>query len=408
MGNSKVKFCHLADLHLGAFREKKLTDLNFKTFKLAISKVIDFKPEFCLFAGDIFNHAMPPIDLVEKVAVELMRLKSAGIPLFIIGGSHDFSNSGKSFLTLLETTGVFVDVCKPKILGDGEVELYLHRHGNVVISGILGKKCGLDKNIYKNLSGDMGLKKDDFNVFMFHTTLNDFKPDFMKAVKTDVTKSYLPAGFDYYAGGHVHTFMEGSYSFGKLSYPGPLFPNSFSELKRERASFNLCEFDFETRDTNIERVFLDTFSKEFVKVEINELNPVASRELIESKLVDLDVTDKIILLEVMGVVDGKVSDVGLSKIVAGLYDRGAFVVLKNSYKLTSKELVKPEIDFELDSKKIELDIISKSLEENEFVDFKPFVDSLLSLDLSRNEEEKNADYEARVSLAITKCLEKLE
>jgi DNA repair exonuclease SbcCD nuclease subunit len=407
--SSKIKFVHLADLHLGAFREKKLTDLNFKTFELAISKIIDMKPEFVLFSGDIFNNAMPPIELVSKVVVELMKLKSCGIPLFVIGGSHDYSNSGKSFLQLLEIAGVFVDVSKPKFIDENKVELYLHRHGRVVISGILGKKCGLDKNIYANLSDGQKLSKDDFNIFMFHTTLNDFKPDFMKMVKTDVTKSYLPSGFDYYAGGHVHTFMEGSYDFGKLSYPGPLFPNNFSELKREKPCFNVCEFDFETRDTKIDRVFLETYEKEHVKVEVIEKNPVDLKLLIEEKLSSLNLVNKILLLEISGIVDGKVSDVGINRIISNLYDNGVLIVLKNTYKLTSKELVAIEVDSTLDSKKIEEEIISKSFDDEvDFQVLKPFIDSLLDLDLSKNEEEKNGQFEERVSLAIKSSLEKLE
>ncbi|NQZ84768.1 MAG: exonuclease SbcCD subunit D [Nanoarchaeales archaeon] len=406
--SSKIKFVHMADLHLGAFREKKLTDLNFKTFELAISKVLDIKPEFVLFAGDIFNNAMPPIELVSKVVVELMKLKSAGIPLFVIGGSHDYSNSGKSFLQLLEIACVFVDVSKPKFVDDGTVELYLHRCGRVVISGILGKKCGLDKNIYANLQKKDILSKDDFNIFMFHTTLNDFKPDFMKMVKTEVTKSYLPTGFDYYAGGHIHTFMEGSYSFGKLSYPGPLFPNNFSELKREKPCFNLCTFDFETRDTKIDRIFLSTYKKEHVKIEVIEKNPIDLKLMIEEKLSGIDLIGKILLLEVSGVVDGKISDVQINKIISKLYDNGVHIVLKNTYKLTSKDLVAIDVDSTLDSKKLEEEIIMKSFDDEvDYQVLKPFIDNLLSLDLSKNEEEKNVQFEERVSLAIKNSLEKL-
>jgi exonuclease SbcD len=414
--SSKIKFVHLADLHLGAFREKKLTDLNFKTFELTISKILVLKPEFVLFSGDIFNNAMPPIELVSKVTLELMKLKEFGIPLFVIGGSHDYSNSGKSFLELLEIAGVFVDVSKPKYLDDRTVELYLHRCGRVVVSGILGKKCGLDKNIYANLSdsssnfdGGLKLSKNDFNIFMFHTTLNDFKPEFMSMVKTDVTKSYLPRGFDYYAGGHVHTFMEGSYGFGKLSYPGPLFPNNFSELKREKPCFNVCEFDFETRDTKIERVFLETYSKEYVRIEVVEKNPVDLRSLIEDKLAGFDLVGKILLLEISGVVDGKISDIGINRIISNLYDNGVFIILKNTYKLTSKELIVVDIDSTLDSKKIEEEIIMRSFDdEYDLQLMKPIIDNLLDLDLSRNEEEKNSQFEERVSLAMRSSLEKLE
>ena len=187
--SKKIRFAHLADLHLGAWREKKLTNLNFDTFKLAIDRVINEKVEFCLFAGDIFNNAMPPIDLVNRVVVELMRLKESKIPLYVIGGSHDYSNSGKSFLELLDSAGVLIDVAKPEYVDKDKVNLTFTKDSSgTIISGILGRKKGLDKNIYKNLS-ENNLSKDNFNLFMFHCTLDDFKPDFMKAVKSEITKS---------------------------------------------------------------------------------------------------------------------------------------------------------------------------------------------------------------------------
>ena len=55
--------------------------------------------------------------------------------------------------------------------------------------------------------------------------------------------SLLPKGFDYYAGGHVHIVddkqVEG---YGRIVYPGPLFPNSFAELEKlERGGFYIVE-----------------------------------------------------------------------------------------------------------------------------------------------------------------------
>jgi len=406
--SEKIKFAHLADLHLGAYREKKLTNLNFKTFQLAINKIIESKVEFVLFAGDIFNSAMPPIELVQKVVIELMKLKENSIPIFVIGGSHDYSNTGKSFLNLLDVAGVLVDVGRPQYLDENTVKLKLSKHKNIIVSGILGKKSGLDKNIYANLKDEI-LTKDTLNIFMFHTTLNDFKPNFMNMVKTEVTTSYLPKGFDYYAGGHIHTFMEGNYSSGKLSYPGPLFPNNFTELKREVPTFNLCEFDFTTRKTSIERVFLETYSKEYVKIHIDNLNPVDARNLIENELSGIDCQNKILLIEIFGIVQGKVSDIKLNQIISSLYERGVFIVLKNTYKLTPANLVAVDLDSITDVSSIEDEIISRNFEnESDLILYKSLMKDLLSLDLSKNEEEKNSQYEERVSIAIGESLKDLK
>ena len=401
----KIRFAHLADLHLGGWRERILTNLNFETFQKSIDMIIELKPDFALFAGDIFNNAMPPIELVEKVVVELMKLKKCNIPLYIIGGSHDYSNSGKSYLTLLEKAGMFVDVCKFDYVDRNKINLKFTKDARgAVLCGVLGKKNGLDKNIYINLNANT-LSKDNFNIFLFHTTLNDFKPEFLKNVNSDAVMSYLPSGFDYYAGGHVHTHMEGEYGSGILSYPGPLFPNNFSELKRETPSFNMCEFDFETRKTKIERIFLKTYEKEHVRIEIDNLNPIDARIMIEKELSKRNFRNKILLLEISGVVDGKISDLKLSEIVSFCYEKGALIILKNAYKLTSSELKLYNVDIGKDSKSIEDDVISQVLdgEENK-QELVEILKQMLSLDLVKQEEEKNSQYESRVCEALCKSL----
>ena len=403
--SKKISFAHLADLHLGGWREKSLTNLNFITFKSAIDRVIELDVDFVLFAGDIFNNAIPPLDLVDKVVKEFMRFKEKNIPLYVIGGSHDYSNSGKSFISLLESAGVFVDVSKYEIVDSNKVKLKFEKFGNVVISGILGRKNGLDKNIYSNLTNE-NLSKENFNIFMFHTTLNDFKPDFMKAVKSEVTKSYLPTGFDYYAGGHIHTFMKGEYSTGILSYPGPLFPNNFSELKREECSFNLCEFDFSDRSIDIKRIFIKKYEKEIISIEINNLDPISAKEKIFSEIEKKDLSGKIVLLEIFGVVDGKISDLKMSEIVSLCYNKSSYVVLKNTYKLTSSYLSENiETNLSEDSSEIENEIIESLLKDstNKICE-NDFMKKLLSLDLEKIEGEKINQYEQRITLAIEKSL----
>lgn len=400
-----IRFAHLADLHLGGWREKKLTELNFQTFVLAIDRVISENVEFCLFAGDIFNNAMPPIELVEKVVSQLIRLKNVKIPLYIIGGSHDYSNTGKSFLQLLDTAGVFIDVCKFEYLDKNKINLkFTKDDSGTVISGVLGKKNGLDKNIYNNLN-DQTLSKDNFNIFMFHTTLNDMKPDFMKAVKSEVNSSFLPKGFDYYAAGHVHTYIEGHYGDGKVCYPGCLFPNNFAELRKEVCSFNLCSFNFDTRKTKIDRVILNTYEKEFVRIEIDKLNPIEAKSKIEDEISKIDFAGKILLMEITGVIEGKVSDININKIVFNCYNSGALVVLKNTYKLTSSSLQVKSVDVSEGVSDIEKEIVEEILSDSENKKMEgDVISNLFSLELGKIDGEKVAQYEERVTTALEKVL----
>ena len=400
-----LTYAHLADLHLGGWREKTLTNLNFYTFEKAIAKVIEHNVDFCIFAGDIFNSAVPPMDLVHKVVNTLMKLKEAGIPLYVIGGSHDYSATGKSFLDLLESANVFTNVAKWHYVDKDQVELEWTWHEDkVLLSGIIGKKNGLEKVYYKNIS-KQDLPEDVYKIFVFHTTLNDLKPDFMAGYKTEVTSNYLPKGFNYYAGGHVHTYIDSNYAGGRLSYPGPLFPNSVSELKRETPSFNICHFDGEK--TTISREFLDTYDFDCVYVESNMHKPLELKEKVLEEIEQNSFDNKIVLLEIKGIVDGKVSEIGLIDLTKTLYEKGAQQVIKHVYNLSSSQ-VNENVDIDTQQfspQEIEEEVIKEILSQsNNAQEKEDKIKSLLNLDLEKQEEEKNAHYESRVKEAIRKCL----
>ncbi len=397
-----ITFAHLADLHLGGWREKTLTQLNFQTFLKAIDDIIAQKVDFALFAGDIFNSAVPPLDLVQKVVEQLMRLKKNNIPLYVIGGSHDYSSTGKSFINLLGAADLFVDVGRWEYTDYNEVELKLTWHSQkIALAGIVGKRNGLDKVIYKKIS-QQNLPEDTYKIFIFHTTLNDIKPEFLKNYSTPVTSNYLPKGFDYYAGGHVHTHINSSYSDAPLSYPGPLFPNSIPELKRERPSYNLCFYDGTT--TKIERRFLSTYTFESIEIEVNKENPLQIKEKILEEIEKKEVVGKIVLLEVRGIVEGTVSDIGLIDATKQLYEKGALQVLKHTYNLSSTKI--ESLDYgsssEISIDEIEREVLEEYLRDKE--SHKKWMGSLLHLDLEKQEEEKNYHYEQRVKEAIEKCL----
>src|SRR3989337_1368897 len=100
-----VKFAHIADVHLGGWKQQPMQELNLLSFKKAIETCIQEKVEFVVIAGDLFDTAFPPIDVLKEAFAEFRKLKDAGIPCFLIAGSHDYSVSGKTFLDVLEKAG---------------------------------------------------------------------------------------------------------------------------------------------------------------------------------------------------------------------------------------------------------------------------------------------------------------
>ncbi|MDO8528825.1 MAG: DNA repair exonuclease [Nanoarchaeota archaeon] len=100
-----TRFAHISDVHLGGWKQEPLQELNFQSFKKIIDICIKEKLDFILIAGDLFDSAYPPIEILKRTFGEFRRLKEAKIPCFLIAGSHDYSVSGKTFLDVLEEAG---------------------------------------------------------------------------------------------------------------------------------------------------------------------------------------------------------------------------------------------------------------------------------------------------------------
>ena len=62
-----VKFAHMADVHLGSWKQQPMQDLNLQSFQQAIDTCIKEKVEFVLIAGDLFDSAYPPIDVLNSL-----------------------------------------------------------------------------------------------------------------------------------------------------------------------------------------------------------------------------------------------------------------------------------------------------------------------------------------------------
>ena len=113
-----MKFAHLADCHIGSWRDPKLRELSSRAFSKAVDICIEKQVDFALIAGDLFNTSLPGIDLLKKAVTDLNKLKQNKIPVYLIAGSHDFSPSGKTMLDVLEEAGLFTNVAKGDIDGD--------------------------------------------------------------------------------------------------------------------------------------------------------------------------------------------------------------------------------------------------------------------------------------------------
>ena len=394
-----MKFIHLADCHIGGWRESKLVELSIKGFRRVMTIAIKERVGFVLIAGDLFDTALPSIDLIKEVASELSRLKEEDIPVYIIPGSHDFSPSGKTMLDVLERAGLVENVMKVE---DNRLNFTVDRTG-VKITGVLGRKGGLELEDYKSLEKEHLENENGFKIFMFHTLLRELRPKEMEMVEGG-DMSLLPKKFNYYAGGHPHfVYSKFHEDYGLIAYPGPLFPNNFKELEDLR---NGGFFLVDVQGDNLEAEYrsLVFYEVASLNVDVSGLNS----EEAEDKIIEIcsgDYTDKIVTLRVHGeLIGGKPADINFKKIMDKF--SSSFIALKNTSKLSTKEFENLEVETG-DVSEVENRIIEAHLDQLKTfeLDTGKLNELMEALSIEKNEGEKNADFESRVSKDVVSLLD---
>jgi DNA repair exonuclease SbcCD nuclease subunit len=382
-----MKFAHLADCHIGGWREDKLKELGILVFERTIDIIIERNVGFVLISGDLFDTALPSIDLIKETARILDKLRKKNISVYVIPGSHDYSASGKTMLDVLEKAGLVRNVVRFR---DGKLKLTEDKTG-VKITGLYGKKGGLEKEEYGSLEIEEG---NGFKIFMFHTAITEFKPSGMDKMSS-LDSNKLPGGFNYYAGGHVHYIFEKDFGNGKLVFPGALFPNNFKELEEfENGGFYIVD---------------DKLELEYVKVNLKEVKSLKF-DFSDKKVEDVerelrgidDVKDKIVALRLEGILEGRVSEIKFKKIFDDLYEKGAFLVLRNTNKLKSREFEEVEIDGDVEN--VEERVIEEYIGKIKInLDEKKLIPELMKIFESGKEEgEKNVDFEDRLFKNVMK------
>jgi len=411
-----MRFAHIADVHIGSWRDAKLRDVSTDAFLKAMDRCIEKKMDFILISGDLFNTALPDIDSLKKVAEKLRLVKESDIPVYMIAGSHDFSASGKTMLHVLEKAGLVIDVHKGEIVGDRlQLKFTADRKTGAKITGILGKKGMLDRHIYEDLDRkhiEENIRNEKgFKIFMFHTALTEFRPKDMENMESS-SLELLPKNFDYYAGGHVHYIFEKDVEgYGKIAYPGALFPANFKELEEyQNGGFYIYEEGI-LRYEPIE--FFPVIAFEF---DCSLKTPLQVEEEVKRKIRDLHLKDAVVLMRFHGKLgNGKVSEIGFGHLFEAIENKGAYFIMKNTNSLSSPELEEMEQlrlkDIDKSPEQVETEVIKEHLGKFKIAEIKPeneekLTSELIRVLLSEKEEGENvSDFERRIRENVDKVLE---
>jgi len=403
-----MKFAHLADCHIGSWRDSKMREVSTQAFIKAIDLCIEKNVDFILIAGDLFNTSLPSIDGLKEAVLKLKELKDKGIAVYIVAGSHDFSPSGKTMLDVLENAGLFINVVKGEVDDKNRLKLKftVDKKTGAKIVGMLGKKGMLERKYYENLAKENLEEEKGYKIFMFHTALSEFKPKELEKMDSSPL-SLLPKGFDYYAGGHPHfVFKTQEKDYGLIAYPGPLFPNNFAELEKlHNGGFYIIE------DGKIEWEPITIYNIYSINIDCNQKNPEEIEKEFLKEAEKKEFINTIVTIRLEGTLkSGKPSDINFKEIFNSFYEKEAYFVMKNINKLITKDL--EEIKIEQGSvEDVEEALIKEHLGQIRVEGLDIEKESRLtkrlmdSLSIEKEEGEKSADFEKRVKDEVNKLLE---
>ena len=351
------KFAHMADIHIGAHKDKRLMELEIQAFNESIDICINQGVKFIIIAGDFFDKPVPELEQVKKIIEKLIELSQLNIPVYVIYGSHDYSPGQDSMIDLLEAAKLIVKIYNPKsVNGKIRLEMYQDRETGVKLAGISARKVGLEKTYFEKLDREYLENQDGFKIFVFHSGIEEFKPSFLKGAMDMecIPINWFPKGFNYYAGGHIHKRDEFNIqNYQNIIFPGPSFigwgTKDYTDVaKGEERGFYIvtCE-DNKIIENGIKFVEIKKIEGNFIEFDVTGKRSKLVNDEINKKLEEEEVDNKLVVVRIFGeLLSGNTSDIDTIGIRKSLTDRNAISPQINRNKLSTKELQKIRISSE--------------------------------------------------------------
>jgi DNA repair protein SbcD/Mre11 len=400
-------FAHLADIHVGAFRQPALQNLVLSAFNEAMDTCLQKKVDFIIISGDLFDSNIPDMGLLNSAVKKMGEVKDKGIPFYVIYGSHDFSPTQTSIIDILQSANLFTKVTKGEIDGEKlKLEFTTDERTKAKLCGISGRRRGIEKEYYEILDREILEREKGFKIFVLHGALSEYKSEDLTEAES-MPLSYLPKSFAYYAGGHIHEkFLSREHGYN-VGYPGALFGADFTDLEKsakgQERGFYVVSFSDKVE--NIEFIPISVCGYDMMEYDANGKTSVKVQNDLAEIVRSTEPKGKVVLLKVAGEMSGgKTSDVDFQQFKRLLKENGALEVLPNYHKLTSKEYTSIKVAGE-DIHEIEERLFKENLGTVRVSDpklkgepgIKLSLDVLRVLTQGKPEGEAKASYEGRIA-----------
>jgi hypothetical protein len=245
-----VRLLHLSDLHLGFRQYQRLTPAGINqreadvaaTFKRAIDRAIELRPEVIVLAGDIFHNVRPTNPAILHAFHQFTKLTHAlpDASIVMVAGNHDTPRSAETgcILRLFAPLGIHVVDAAARRIHIAERDLSI-----LAVPDLPGARIAFTPD-----------PDAHFNVLLLHGEIEGVIP---RSATEERATAGIPREalgvqrWDYIALGHYHVFREvapNAYYSGSVDYTSA---NPWGELVEERASGlkgkGMVEYDLERR-----------------------------------------------------------------------------------------------------------------------------------------------------------------
>lgn len=306
-----MRLVHLADLHIGYRQYQRLTPAGINqreadvagTFKRAIDRTIELRPDFVLIAGDVFHSVRPSNPAILHAFLQFARLAEE-LPharIVMVAGNHDTPRTAETgcILRLFSPLGIYVV--------EGDAQRLDFPDEGVSILAVPDMPTGVPA-----LTPDPSARR---NILLLHGEVEGVLPDYarrMERATIEITRDELAAPrWDYVALGHYHVHREvapNAYYSGSIDYTSA---NPWGEIKEERVAGlydpvrggkGIIEWDLDTATHTfhplaVARPLVDLMRIDGARMTAKELDAAVrdrvdtSRVAIDNHVVRLVVTD---------------------------------------------------------------------------------------------------------------------
>ena len=339
-----VRFAHIGDVHLGAFRDPVLRELNLQAFLRCLDVAREEGAAFLVIAGDLFDSNLPEMAVVERAAAGLRELRDSGVAIYAFYGSHDRSPTERGVVDVLASAGLFVNVGVQGPEGDAGAEGVEGAEGDdarrgvqpepvtdpvtgTVLAAVGGRKLGLESKVLEAMDHDAlagAVAGAPLAVFGFHGAVEGMLPPELGMLES-LPPSKLPGGFHYYALGHIHAHRLKRIQGGALAaYPGPTFGATFTDLFDAGPKGMLIVDAGPDGRCEARHVPIEVAPVERLEVDVDGMDSQRAREHVQEAVGSLAPEGRVVLLRVRGTLaSGRPADLDLATVGQALLAQGA-------------------------------------------------------------------------------------